>query len=79
MATVLAGMSPFDLAVRMYSSMYRGVREARDMGAVITSRIRRAIRKQARRSMILEWQRALEDPNISGRRTVEAIGIYQTG
>jgi len=34
---------------------------------------RRIVKDQARRSMILKWSRTLEDPNIPGKRTVEAI------
>jgi len=56
-ATVLAGMPPFDLAARMYSTMYKRVRGVRDTGAVIIGRIRRIIKDRARQSMILEWQR----------------------
>jgi len=72
-AMVLAGMPPLDLAVQMYDNMYRRVRGIRNSGAEVTGKIRRVIKDRARRSMILEWQRALEDPNIAGRRTVEAI------
>jgi len=72
-ATVLTGMPPLDLAARMYSNMYRRVRGIRDNGAEIIGRIRRVIKDQARRSMVLEWQRSLEDPHIAGKRTVEAI------
>jgi len=72
-ATVLTGMLPLDFAARMYSNMYRRVRGIRENGAEITGRVRRIIKDQARRSMILEWQRSLEDPRIAGKRTVEAI------
>jgi len=72
-ATALTGMAPLDLAARMYSNMYKRVRGIRENGAEVTGGVRRMIRDQARRSMILEWQRSLEDPHIAGRRTVEAI------
>jgi len=72
-ATVLTSIPPLDLAARMYSNMYRRVRGIRENGAEITGRVRRMIKDQARWSMILEWQRSLEDPRIAGKRTVEAI------
>jgi len=72
-ATVLTGMPPLDPAARMYSNMYRRVRGIRDNGAEITGRIRCVIKDQARRFMVLEWQRSLEDPHIAGKWTVEAI------
>jgi len=73
-AAVPAGMPPFDPATRMYNTIYRRVRKVRDTGAPTTGRIRRIIKDQTRQSMILEWQKDLEDPHTPGRRTVEAIG-----
>jgi len=72
-ATVLAGMPPLELVARMYRDMYRRVRGLRDNGVQITIRIRRMIKDQARQSLILEWQALLGNPNVSGKRTVEAI------
>jgi len=70
-ATVLAGMPPLDLAIQMYESMYRRVRENRNWGGAVTGKHRRIAKD--RRSVILKWTRVLEDPNVPGRRTVEAI------
>jgi len=53
-ATALTGMVPLDLAARMYSNMYKRVREIRENGAEVTGGVRRMIRDQARRSMVLE-------------------------
>lgn len=72
-ATVLSGMPPFDLAAQMYKQMYKRVREVRETGTPITGRVRRIIKDQARRSLLLQWQQELEDPHIAGKRTVEAI------
>jgi len=57
----------------MYNNMYKRVHGIRENGAEVTGRVRRMIRDQARRSMVLEWQRSLGHPHIAGKRTVEAI------
>jgi len=72
-ATVLAGVPSLELAAKMYAKMYREVRGLRERGVQVTPRHRRTIKDQARRNMILEWQRSLENLHLPRRRTVEAI------
>nr|XP_012218474.1 PREDICTED: uncharacterized protein LOC105669866 [Linepithema humile] len=73
--TALAGMILLEFLAEMYADVYRRTKELRhngrlaqqEPGAVIN------IKRQARMRAINSWINQLNDPNIPGRRTTEAI------
>jgi len=73
-ATVLAGWPPLEFLADMCAEVYRREREIQ--GATrrkLSTKAKKIIRIQARRSMIEKWDAHLSDPRTASRRTVEAI------
>lgn len=72
-ATVLSGLPPIDLVGKMHAMVYRRIKELREENEPITDKLKSTLREQAQQLLIQEWRKRLEDPNIPGKRTVQAI------
>lgn len=73
---MLSEVLPVKLLARMYTEVYNRVRELQRAGIQVTDVIRRTIREQTQRILIEKWTELLEDPNLSGQRTVRAVKPY---
>lgn len=72
-ATVLAGVLPLELMGQTHAEMYRRVKVFRERGAQLTTGARAVIRRQARHSLVIRWQRYLSEPRAREQRAVGAI------
>lgn len=74
-AHLLAGFPPLELLAEMYAVIYYRKRILRREEGDPERRARRvtALRRQARQSMLQEWQRRLAEENVFGQRTVGTI------
>lgn len=71
--TALAGIPPVDLLASMHAEVYWRKREIRERGGSMTARDLGILKVQARRSMMAKWGEMLENPDLPGQWTVEAI------
>lgn len=72
--SVLTGWPPLEFLALMHQQVYEREKELqrRPQGPLLP-RVRKAIRLQARRSMVQKWDAHLSDPQTPGQRTVGAI------
>lgn len=71
-ATLMARMPPWDLVAAERKRTFNRIKDARALGPVEPSDIKR-IHMEERAVLAHEWLGRLQDPNVSGRRTADAI------
>lgn len=72
-AITLAGYPSLELIADMYTIVYQKVRLVRDANEMVTDLMRAHIKTQARRDLMVKWQRYLATPNLPGGVIVAAI------